>query len=292
MLSDLHNLPSFRNSGFPGLIDWARGRGISFGLERSVRIRNGNLETHRCLLSFVKISLEDGVSGTSLDATGSEYDFDPRLLFEICRLLRCPDKVLESIARFQNAARFIHFGFEDSATSTIVKCYLELPPIEPAFGTGRVDSDARIQFFGYKWNMANSEDAALTVYRTWLADDGHTSLQKFLTETPALFQSFAASLLEQVARSPQSLAPQDFTLLEVRDEGSPRCSWDLNIYDTGLTIGQLADSNMLPESVVDEAQIARWRESVSSRLVGHVATGHDRHGTPFLTIYYGGAEVG
>lgn len=292
MLSDLHNLPSFHASGFPRLIDWARGRGISFGLERSVRIRNGNLETHRCLLSFVKASLQDAVPGTSLDATASVSDFDPRLLLETCRLLRCPDEVLESIARFQNAASFIHFGFEDSATSTIAKCYLELPPVESVPESGRVNSESRIQFLGYKWNMENSEDAALTVYRTWLADNDQSTAQKFLTETPMLFQSFTESLLEQVARSPQSSALQDLTLLEVRDEGSPRCSWDLNIYDAELTIGQLADSALLPESVVDHAAIARWRDSVSSRLAGHVATGHDRQGVPFVTIYYGGAEVG
>ncbi len=297
MLSDLYNLLSFQSSGFPRLIEWARSRGISFGLERSVRIRNGQLETYRCLLSFVKDAFFETSAAVSMPGAGSAAavgGYDPQLLFEVCRLLRCPENILASIARNHHAAAFVHFGFEATTIQTIAKCYLELPPVEQtASGPEVHHPGSRIQFLGYKWNMTNSDDAVLTLYRTWPASELQSGVGKFFAETPELFRPFASKLITMLGGNCEATSLMDYPLLEVRDEGGPRCAWDLNVYDGGLTIGQMAEPFLLiPELPSGQRSVDSWRESVSNSLVGHIATGHDRGGHPFLTIYYGGTDVG
>lgn len=298
VLQDLYRLPSFCDSGLPGLIDWAQGHALSFGVERSVRLRNRTLETHRCLLSF-GLSPISVLSGSS-PAAGphSESPWTLQTVTEICESLGCPESIVAAVLRFFPAAGFIHFGFEATPVRTVLKCYLELPAgLENHQGQQGLPAKSRIQFLGYKWLVSDPADSVVTLYRTWSGPREDSTVRKFVEETPNVFRPFVADLQRLLEASDQSSIHHttrhdvSYPLLEVRDEGGARCSWDLNIYDAQLQIGQLSKSLLSGLSAIATTDVmARWLETTSSQILGHLAVGHDNHANPFMTLYFGGTE--
>lgn len=142
MLQDLYRLPSFCDSGLPALIDWAQGRALSFGVERSVRLRNRTLEKDRCLVSFALPPIS-GPSGSSLaEGHRSDSSLSLETVTEICQSLNCPESIVAAVRRFFPAAGFIHFGFEATTVRTVLKCYLELP-------AGLANHESQQTFSGY-----------------------------------------------------------------------------------------------------------------------------------------------
>jgi tryptophan halogenase len=78
-------------------------------------------------------------------------------------------------------------------------------------------------------------------------------------------------------------------MMEVDEPGNPRCSWDLNLYDAELTVGDVAD--VIETAAADfgvgcESMSEAFAPRRASAL-GHVAGGAGRDGEEFLTIYYG-----
>jgi hypothetical protein len=82
-------LETFAEFGLSELQKWAAARKLSCGLEQSVRMSPGILETRRCLLLF-----------SLLDA-GHET---PRDILHSCRIVNASEMFQQSIARFINAA--------------------------------------------------------------------------------------------------------------------------------------------------------------------------------------------
>lgn len=298
MLQDLYRLPLFCDSGLPGLIDWAQGHALSFGVERSARLRNRTLEKDRCLLSFALPPIS-GPSGSSLaEGHRSDSSLSLETVTEICQSLNCPENIVAAVRRFFPAAGFIHFGFEATTVRTVLKCYLELPAgLANHESQQGLPAKSRIQFLGYKWLVSDPSDSVVTLYRTWNGPREDSTVRKFVEETPNVFRPLVADLQRLLEASDQSSIHNttrhdvSYPLLEVRDEGGARCSWDLNIYEAQLRIGQWSKSLLSGSSEIATTDVmARWLETTSSLTLGHLAVGHDNHANPFMTLYYGGTD--
>src|SRR5690606_21497318 len=95
---------------------------------------------------------------------------------------------------------------------------------------------------------------------------------------------WAESIL--VSWPPGAPAPM---LLEVEEEGNPRRSLDLNLYDWDLAVGDVAHD--LTQAVralgIDQGKAVAELDPVLHERLGHVSAGRGRSGEPFLTVYFG-----
>jgi hypothetical protein len=84
-------------------------------------------------------------------------------------------------------------------------------------------------------------------------------------------------------------------LLEVSDEGSPRVSHDINLYDLEQKVESIHKelvelTSMWSPSSVQQAWSA-YLSSIAQERIGHLASGIDRNGSIFWTLYYGAIRV-
>ena len=266
-------LETFAEFGLSELQTWAAARKLSCGLEQSVRLSQGILETRRCLLSF------------SLAEAGHETTRD---VLHICRVMNAPEMFLQSIARFINAAAFVHFAFEYSGETRIGKCYLELPPPDATqpFQSGR------LQFLGFKWSLQNSSIAVVSRYKSSIVQDWSEIKSLLLAATDHKMRVAVDSLLQQLQPSSQK-ATEIYPLLEISEEGSDRRSWDLNVYDGQWSLGHIQSTLLAAVATlqIPHEDFFSWILPITSSALGHIATGIGRNGEPFLTVYYGARRV-
>lgn len=266
-------LDTFADFGLNHVRTWSAAKKLACGIEQSVRLSQGLLETRRCLISF------------SLAEAGREAASD---VHQICQAMNASDSFLRSIARFINAAAFVHFGFEYSGTTRIGKCYLELPPPDPSLPL----QSGRLQFLGFKWSLQDSSIAVVSRYKTSLVQDWAEVKSLLLAAADRRLQPILDSMLLQLRPSSQK-ALEHYPLLEISEEGSDRRSWDLNLYDGNWSLGQI-QSTLL--AAVEMLQIPQqdffpWILPITASSLGHIATGIGRKGEPFLTVYYGARHV-
>jgi hypothetical protein len=203
-------LDTFAVFGLNHVRAWSAARKLTCGIEQSVRMSPGILETRRCLISF------------SLAEAGHEAAADVQ---QICRAMNAPDTFLKSIARFINAAAFVHFGFEYSGTARIGKCYLELPPPDPS----QPRQAGRLQFLGFKWSLQNSSIAVVSRYKSSLVQDWSEIKSVLLAATDHKLRPILDSLLQQLQPSSQQAA-KICPLLEITEDSdkSSRVCWPLS----------------------------------------------------------------
>jgi len=266
-------LDNFADFGLTHLCTWSTARKLTCGIEQSVRMSPKIIETRRCLLSF------------SLEQAGHDAVADVQ---QICQAMNAPNMFLQSIARFINAAAFVHFGFEYSGATRIGKCYLELPPPAPS----QPRQSGRLQFLGFKWSLQDSSIAVVSRYKSSLLQDWSEIKALLLASTDYMLRPILDSLLQQIQPSSHKLM-EIYPLLEISEEGSDRRSWDLNVYDGQWSLGQIQSSLL---AAVETLQIPQqdffpWILPISSTALGHIATGIGRNGEPFMTVYYGAQGV-
>ena len=268
-------LDTFAEFGLNHIRAWAAAKRLTYGIEQSMRMSPKILETRRCLISF------------SLAEAGHEATAD---VTQICRAMNAPDTFQQSIARFINAAAFVHFGFEYSGATRIGKCYLELPPPDPTLPR----QSGRLQFLGFKWSLQNSSIAVVSRYKSSTVQDWSEIKSLLLAATDQKLRLILELLLQQLQPSSQK-AREIYPLLEISEEGSDRRSWDLNVYDDQRSLGQVQCSLLAAAETlqIPQQDFFAWILPITTSVLGHIATGIGRSGEPFLTVYYGarGVEV-
>ena len=80
----------------------------------------------------------------------------------------------------------------------------------------------------------------------------------------------------------------ELLLMEVEEPGNPRRSCDLNVYDAGLRMREIAD---LLEAACEISLFRTHRRAVFGRAggsgAGHLSAGVGRDGREFVTVYFG-----
>lgn len=267
MPQSISELESFATWGLNDLQQWAAGRAISYGFERSVRLQQNTFEIRRGLFSF------------SVKEIGGSAAAE---VVAICRAMRVPERLVPSLSRFFPAAAFVHFGFEHAGPAMIGKCYLELPA--PAPDTALVSG--RLQFLGFKWSTNDASVAVVTRYRSLSISSWNTATELMLANTGTSLRPAMLKLMSR-HRTVESCNYDGLSLLEIEEEGSDRRSYDLNVYNLGLSVSTFA------EALHDAAKtlnlkletVNHWLDANATAPVGHIATGLGRDQQSFVTVY-------
>ncbi len=234
-------------------------------VERSIKLGPGVLLGDRVLVSFPKAALGEAALPRLL-AFGAEMGL--------------PDLLATAIAADFAKAVVIHVGVE---SKRVCKIYLEFPQLMPK-------GEASLVFRAAKWDVAQPMSAGLSSYCSTpcltvsaIAERIVVLCQGFPQQVPADF------VLDILARAVLQRPSSPPSFLEVEDEGTPRRSFDLNVYDSELSIADIAPgfAKLSKHFGLDPEQTWHLDALPKRATLGHLSAGLARDGREFLTLYYG-----
>ena len=231
-----------------------------------MRLAPGAVLPDRFLISLSKDSLGRGAM---------------QVVINIAKRLSAPQDFLDAIVQHLSSARFVHFGFEQEQSAGLYKVYLESQLAPAASSSGKPVLLHR----AFKWDVDRPDRRVVTQY-VWHPGLSAGAIEGRLAE---IYQALPQPL--EIARGILHLAAARAAVryLEVTEDGNPRRSFDLNLYDCGL---QLHDINEHVQGMcrcygIQPAQIEPLYRRMEWAALGHLAGGIHRQGGDFFTIYYG-----
>lgn len=272
--------------GLHQLLLQCRSRGISFDLERSLRIDRSGVSSKRLLVS--------------LDAMDYHRVFaeTPFAIYDSMNMQR---DQLEQLRNFFPKAWRIHFGWELGGNGWTAKSYLEMRPkvsrTEGASTHGESIDPGQVLFLGYKWPLLDGPAGVVSKYTVVTHSQAKQAIDCWEDSLLNLSNDYATAewhSLTAILRN-CSATVDPLLVLEVCDEGSARRSYDINLYDLEQTVDTIREplsrviSPWLEQSA--KQQMQQELRSISAAKLGHLATGIDRHGSMFWTLYYGAVHI-
>ncbi|MFM8570911.1 MAG: hypothetical protein ACKOAU_04880 [Pirellula sp.] len=267
------------------ILSHVRSRGVAFDLERSVRAEASGVYTKRLLISF---DGEDFRAAFSSD------------LFAPLGWMGASSIHMQRLIVFFPKAWRIHFGWELGVQGWIGKIYLEMRPrvstSDDKEASARFEPD-QLLFLGYKWLLSTQGQGVVSKYKIHTHLPASETLDRW---REILVRGNGGREHDAIGRLVERLKlsgtfDMDLLLLEVSDEGSSRLSYDINLYDLELDVGAVSDHLLeLTRNAFSGAVQRQWSDHLSAiahERLGHLATGQDRNGSLFWTLYYGAVRV-
>ncbi|MDI1243850.1 MAG: hypothetical protein PSV24_00425 [Rhodoferax sp.] len=244
--------------------------GISYGREDSFKLTHRQLIQNRVLI---------GIDIALLPAA---------TMFDIAYALGMPADCQKLLEAHRPQANLVLFGIEDRAEGSVCKLYLEFwdQVRREVLRTGSMAP--QLLHLGVKWDPTrpnHHEVARYTCFPLLSAVDAMRRMASLYPQVPADRGSEAA--LGIVRRSLKANPAASLLYLEVSEDANPRCSFDINLYKTGLRVADAAPELHQAARQFDisvetlEQQLQRFGPC----LLGHLSGGTDRHGVEFLSVY-------
>ncbi|HSW25434.1 MAG TPA: hypothetical protein VLJ62_21925 [Burkholderiaceae bacterium] len=255
------------------LLDGVAELGAPWQYERSFRMATGSLLGNRFLMTVARRDL------------GPEAL--PKVL-ALCTRLGMPQAAAQAAAHEWEQAAGVHFGFEGSPGGAVCKLYLEQVHSQDAARRAFEMTEPLQQHVAWKWRAGDAQ-AVVTRYlwRPLLSAEQIAQRLATVYEGAAdpLGLAAAREALETAsARNPSAV----LQYLEVQEEGSPRRSFDLNLYDAGLRVQDIRAvlSRLRERHGIRPGQFQALYDQVKGQPLGHVAGGVHRDGQDFFTVYH------
>lgn len=244
------------------------------GFERSFKLAEGSLLADRFLAGIHKA------------------DLSPDLLYSTCTRMGMPRHLVDSLRANAEAANAFHFGFEGNGDGTIAggiyKVYLEFArQLVQAQGDGAPQRSVLL-YLAYKWDVVRPEACTIARYECFPG-----------LSTPAILQGIAAlycghdergavDLMREILALAASRTPAPPMYLEVTEENNPRASFDVNLHEAGLGLGEVEPwvARLVDRFHVPAAQLAPAYAAARHASLGHLSGGFNREGREFVTVYY------
>ncbi|MEO8202768.1 MAG: hypothetical protein ABI630_02815 [Betaproteobacteria bacterium] len=242
------------------------------GFERSFKIAHGALLEDRFLAGVHKA------------------DIAPPELYGLCTQMGMPAAHLASLRVHAEAADIFHFGFEGAPGGGLCKVYLEFARHAGQRGSEVDASRATLLHLAYKWGVADRSIATIARYERLPLSGGAIAGQvaaHFAAagdgEVRAAAEAILALGVERMAHPPM--------YLEVREEGNPRASFDINLHDAAIALADLAPqlARVTAHFALPPATLERALARAGAARLGHLSGGTNRQGAAFLTLYYADA---
>ncbi|WP_294539723.1 hypothetical protein [uncultured Rhodoblastus sp.] len=200
-----------------------------------------------------------------------------------------PAAICESLGTSLDGADIVHFGFEGGPDAEIYKIYFEYAERTRA-AMARREPQPTLVHLAHKWDRLRPGTQALTRY-VWSPCRSRADIEARLR---ALAQDNEAAramrcTLGLLDRSDSLAQSGRILMMEVEEEGNPRHSWDLNVYDADLTVAAAADliEEAADDFSVPQARIKEFLGGCGNLALGHLSAGVGRNGDEFVTFYFG-----
>lgn len=259
------------------ILHFADGLPGPYGYEPSVKFTGGQVVSHRFLITFPKIALEMGAD-----------------LLGLLKRLEFPAVDHTGLQAMLGSGDIIHLGLEQESAGFVCKLYVEaskrtrelwelksLPDLVPVSVHKAL-----------KWRQGAIQ--CIEAAYDWLPCSTIDLLSQKISELGggALDDEACADRLTQLLTMATVNAHVcDLQLLSVSESHSSRQSFDLNLYDSGLLVSDVAP--LLSEVFKISAGLhVLTNKDIKGQALGHIAAGMGRDSAVFLTVYYGACERG
>jgi hypothetical protein len=249
------------------------GAGARF--ERSVKLRPGALEPNRFILAVDKPSIRgDAEAG----------------VLRVCEAIGMPAAGLQLFRDHFAESTVVGWGLDEDESACVVKGYLEFGDRHAETMRSSPGPDtAYVSHVGVKWDAAQPERHVLAEYRCFPALGAEDMLARIAaSHYPGADGGALAVVRGVVAVASGKARTRGFPYLEVSEPGTPRASFDVNVYRAELKVSdvqpQLAAT--CRHFAIPPAAIAPVYATMRDAVFGHVAGGTDRDGGEFLTVYF------
>ena len=235
------------------------------GLEKSFKMSAGALLANRYLLGIHK------------------SEITPARLFDLCARMGMPERHLPGFRENAQGANAFHIGFEGKAKGGIYKAYLEFAQ---RLVPGRTEQV--LLHLAYKWDCLDPDSCTIARYECHPGLSTQSILERLAGAGDGQEDSCALGVAREVLRLAADRAAGPIMYLEVSEDNNPRASFDLNLHEADIRIGEVGallvqarDRYAIPAGEFDSLY-----GRVSAHRLGHLAGGISREGSDFLTLYY------
>ncbi len=249
------------------------GLGVTYGREDSFKIGPRRLIARRILVGVDTARVPvDTLLGIGLE-------------------LGMPTDGLALLTARKSEANAVFFGLEEDGGSCVCKVYLEF--------WDRVRREVRrtgastplLLHLGVKWNSvdgARAERHEVARYHCHPLLSIRDVLRRMaLAYQPGPPSELSEAALDIVRLGAKRTPAAALLYLEVGEEGNPRHSFDVNLYKTGLSVADAGPALRRAGAYFEIAPAAMETQLdlLGPRALGHLSSGLDRHGHPFLSVY-------
>ena len=199
----------------------------------------------------------------------------------IAESLVTPAAFASAISQDWHDASFFHIGFEQGQQSASYKLYLEFPK-----------GKCKPLYVGYKWNPEDHTQQTITHY----SQPEPAKLSRLLEKVASVYEKSDEKLTALVQKiivlaadkCTDSGTAEALLLVEVREQNTPRYSFDINLYESNLRVSDLAQilEELREYFGIAESEFEKIMTRTRDHLAGHLSGGIDRHGNAFLTLYH------
>jgi hypothetical protein len=250
--------------------DW----GVAHVYEQSARLTGNSIQSTRFL---VTVAAND-IPGEKLAN-----------VLAICDSFAIPGRLREAAAGHFAAAKCVHFGFEGDAGGIVVKLYLERLISSDEIEQARAANAPVPLHLAFKWDPAVG--TGVTTRYLWypgLTAAGIEARLAGIYRTGAAKSHALALAVARLARRPERLR-----YLEVEEAENARRSFDLNLYDEGMKVQDIAEPlhGMRSHFGIRPGRFQLWYDQVAALSLGHLAGGIHRNSEDFFNLYYGAAAL-
>jgi Protein of unknown function (DUF3467) len=248
------------------LLGLVRDLGVPHGFEYSFKMCEGLLLADRFLITMTKASL------------GKDYR---RRVIELCTKLRAPASFLEAMDGSISEAHMLHFGFEASETGGMHKVYLEFPL--------SALTEPTLLHTSYKWDPLRSESHTIGAYVRYPLLSYEETTERVRDLLAGCRKPGAFEIADEFLRLAMPRLKNSFHYLEVTEEGTPRRSFDVNLYSASLTMGDIRPLllRLAARYSLSIEEFSARLDTVEKTRFGHLTGGIDREGRDFFTIHFG-----
>lgn len=212
---------------------------------------------------------------------------DAERLLALGTKLGLPGAGLDLLLPRAAQANAVFFGFEALDSSCVCKVYLEFWDVVRSEARRTGSRAPQLLHLGVKWDSARPGQHAVARYHCYPL----LGLRAILRRMEACHADASPALLhgaQDIVRMAAQRNPAASMLyLEVREDGNPRSSYDINLYKSGMLVADAgaqlrqAGAHLGIDAALLEASIAR----LGPCPLGHLSSGLDRHGQQFLSVY-------
>ena len=249
---------------------------VKYGFERSFKVYEKTFLPNRFLVAFKRHAISHQPSERILD---------------LCKRIDMPGDFLKGFKENLPEANVVLFGIEENETTCVYKAYLEFwDKVKNAVRSKADRCHPLLLFLGFKWDTSDNTKRVLSKYTCFPL----ISVETMLEQVSDIFNNHknasSYEILEGIVSLASSKAPKDtFIYLEVEEEGNPRRSFDINMYDANLQLRELYPHfiKMCHHYSIPSREFHSVYEPVKTHTFGHVSGGVDRKGRDFLTVYFG-----
>lgn len=242
---------------------------LPHGREDSFKLETGRLLGDRLLLGVPRRAFP----AIQLEALAMELGM-PRAAWDV-------------LAQRLPLANAVFFGTEDIGNEGMLKVYLEFFD-DVRQGVRAGDRAPKLLHLGVKWNTDRPDRFEEARYVCHPLLSVRDILRRMAGCYPEGSDITGRELARDIVLRAAHRAPDaSFLYLEVEETGNPRRSFDINLYQSGLTVADAGQElrGMASHLGVPAAELERELAVLGPLPLGHISGGRNRRGGEFLSVY-------